>query len=170
MNIRSLKISKIVSLSHSAFCFHTNSEKRGSENDQKLIFPLLPGMHIVHYTVLSFIPVSHSVFCFIFYNNSKHCVMLNKAVSESLEDQSPQILSHADVQSSHQESPGPVLKRYFSMNMHVSALIVDLMRMVYIIHSTLLGQNTPLTYDGVVCTCSALTHTHTHTHMHSVWQ
>ncbi len=120
--------------------------------------------HCALHTVLSFIPVSHSVFCFIFYNNSKHCVMLNKAVSESLEDQSPQILSHADVQSSHQESPGPVLKRYFSMNMHVSALIVDLMRMVYIIHSTLLGQNTPLTYDGVVCTCSALTHTHTHTH------
>lgn len=97
-------------------------------------------MYIVHFTLYFHSLVSHSVFCFIFYNGSKHCVMLNKAVSESLEDQSPQILSHADVQSSHQESPGPVFKRYFSMNMHVSALIVDLMRMAYIIRSTVPGQ------------------------------
>ncbi len=73
MNIRSLKISQIVSLSHSAFCFPRQNEVIQIQNKTRLRkwsemnFPFATwNAHCALHTVLSFIPVSHSVFCFIF--------------------------------------------------------------------------------------------------------
>lgn len=64
------------------------------------------------------------------------------------------------------KAPEPVFKRYFSMNMHVSALILDLVRMGYIIRY-LPGTKTrpsPMMEWSVPALCL------TYAHMHSVWQ
>lgn len=64
------------------------------------------------------------------------------------------------------KAPEPVFKRYFSMNMHVSALILDLVRTGYIIRY-LPGTKTrpsPMMEWSVPALCL------TYAHMHSVWQ